>query len=230
MTKNSHTAIRQSLEKRIQSGEWSLGDRIPDEIDLSQEYGCARTTVNRALQALANDGFVVRKRKGGTRVNPLPVRQAKFDIPIIREQVEATGSVYRHHVTEKAIASPTPSIRTRLRLGHDDETLYMETMHFADEQPFAFEMRWINTIAVPSVFNAPFDRLSANEWLVQTMPFSSGDVEFSAVNADRRVARALGTKPGTAIFSINRTTWLGDRFITAMTLFHRAGFQLYTKL
>ncbi|MBL4673106.1 MAG: GntR family transcriptional regulator, partial [Arenicella sp.] len=87
MTVNSHHDIRQALRGRIESGEWQLGALIPGEMALADEYGCARTTINRALQTLANDGLVIRKRKGGTRVCEMPVRQAKFEIPILREQV-----------------------------------------------------------------------------------------------------------------------------------------------
>ena len=147
MTTNSHTAIRESLQERIQAGEWALGDRIPDEIDLAAEYGCARTTVNRALRALADDGLVVRKRKGGTRVNPFPVRKATLDIPVLREQIEATGGAYRHQIIEQKMKTPPSSVRTRLKLTTGEKALYMETMHLADERPFAFEVRWVNTTA-----------------------------------------------------------------------------------
>ena len=70
MTANSHHKIRQMLKGRIESGEWELGALIPRELALAEEYNCARTTINRALQALADEGVVVRKRKGGTRVLP----------------------------------------------------------------------------------------------------------------------------------------------------------------
>ncbi|HBN93299.1 MAG TPA: GntR family transcriptional regulator, partial [Hyphomonas sp.] len=101
MTKMTHQIIRQSILERIQKGEWGLGDLIPGEASLAEEYGCARTTINRALQGLADEGLVVRKRKGGTRVCNMPVRQARFDIPIVREQVEAFGGHYRHQVLRK---------------------------------------------------------------------------------------------------------------------------------
>lgn len=230
MTTNSHAAIRESLLERIQAGEWALGDRIPDEIDLAAEYGCARTTVNRALRALADDGLIVRKRKGGTRVNPFPMRKATLDIPVLREQIESTGGAYRHQTIEQKLKTPPASVRTRLRLKTGQKALYMETMHLADERPFAFEVRWVNTIAVPEILDAPLDALSANEWLVKTVPFSSGDVAFKAVSADKKVSKALEAQEGAAIFVVDRTTWLGDEFITTMKLYYREGYQLYSKL
>ena len=60
MTTNSHHKIRQMLKGRIESGEWELGALIPRELALAEEYNCARTTINRALQARAALGVVVR--------------------------------------------------------------------------------------------------------------------------------------------------------------------------
>lgn len=230
MNAKTHTAIRESLQSRIQQGEWDLGARIPDEIDLAEEYGCSRATVNRAVQALADQGLVIRKRKGGTRINPLPVKQAKFEIPLLRDQVEATGSRYSHQVIARQIKVPPSAIRTRLRLAARTKAFYIETVHLADDRPFAFETRWVSISAVPEVVDAPLEEISANEWLIRTMPFSSGDVMFSAANADQAIADALDTDTQTAVFVIDRTTWLGDAFITTMKLYYREGYQMYSRL
>jgi len=230
MTSISHHSIRQSLLGRIQSGEWALGALIPGETDLASEYGCARGTVNRALQALADDGLVVRRRKGGTRVCQMPVRLAKFEIPVLREQIESSGSMYSHRIIVKKLEAPPASIRKRLQIPNGLKALHLQTNHLAGGKPYAFEDRWVNTQAVPEILNAPLDKISANEWLVKTVPFSSGEVVFSAVSADKKIARAIGTDIGAAIFAIDRTTWLDDEFITTMRLYYKEGFQLHSQL
>lgn len=230
MRKISHTAIRNSLQTRILSGEWTLGERIPDEANLAEEYGCARTTVNRALRALAEDGLVVRKRKGGTRVNPAPVRTAKLSISVIREQVEAAGHAYDFKVLKQSQSVPPKDIQDILKLSENSEALYLETLHFADNDPFVFETRWVNLSVVPEILGAPLSEISVNEWLVRTVPFSSGDVEFSAVNAPENAAGALSVLPGAALFAVDRTTWLGKSRITTMTQYYRQGYRLKSQL
>ena len=228
MGKISHHNIREALLARIQAGEWPLGGLIPAETDLAAEYRCARTTVNRALQSLAQRGVVVRKRKGGTRICQMPVRQAKFEIQIIREQVENAGQIYTHHVSKNVQKTPPISMCARLNLKGQSKALYLETLHMAEGKPFAFEKRWVNIEAVPSIIDAPFDDISINEWLVQTVPFSSGDVAFRAVNASQEIAKIMQTRDDAALFTIDRTTWIGDRFITAMSLHYHADYALQT--
>ncbi len=226
----SHTLIRETLLERIQSGEWELGELIPNEEELAEEFGCARTTVNRALRALAEEGIVIRKRKGGTRVCELPKREAKFEIPIVRQQVEATGAVYRHKIVCRESKKPPISVSTRLHLGGDEKALYLEALHLADERPFAFEMRWVNPAAVPHIEEEKFDTISVNEWLIKSVPFSSGDVSFSAVNADCDIADALDVTEGSALFLVDRTTWYDQTFITTLKLYYNQGFKFYSKL
>lgn len=226
----SHHSIRQSLLERIQRGEWPLGALIPGEVQLAEEYGCARATVNRALQALAHDGLVIRKRRGGTRVSPLPVRQARLEIPILREQVEATGSRYTHQLTARRRTVPPARVRDTLQLPAAVKALYLETMHLADDRPFAFETRWINADAVPELPDRALEQYSVNEWLVRNVPFSSGNVSFSAVSASATVARALETSPNAALFLVERTTWREAQFITTTKLFYRPGYALTSRL
>ena len=226
----SHDSIRQSLLTRIQNGEWELGARIPDEVDLAEAYGCARMTINRAMRALADEGIIIRKRKGGTRINPVPVRQAKLDIPILREQVEASGETYILKILAKSTKPPPLAVRNRLNLPVGQDGFYLETLHCAGDKPYAFEVRWINPRSVPEIANAPLEEISANEWLVKTVPFSSGDVAFGATNADAAVAKALDAEIGSAVFVIDRTTWLRDDVITTMKLFYQPGYQLQTRL
>lgn len=230
MANASHHSIREAMQRRIHSGEWELGALIPAEILLAEEYGCARTTVNRALQALADDGLLVRKRKGGTRVSKMPVQKAKFEIAIIRDQVEATGSLYNHRLQNMQTKLLPTSICLRLGISGQTKAIYLETIHLSDGHPFAFETRWINIEAVPKALGAPFETISANEWLVKTIPFSSGDVMFSALSANENISEALDVKSGAALFVVDRTTWFEDAFITTMKLYYKEGFQLCSKL
>jgi GntR family histidine utilization transcriptional repressor len=230
VTAQTHHDIRKSIRARIEIGEWELGGLIPNEAELAVEYGCARTTMNRALRDLASTGLIERKRKGGTRVTASPIRQARFEIPILRHQIEQSGAIYSHNLMLKKIVKANAAIRTRLRLGKGDKVLQLETMHLADNCPFAFEERYINIEAVSQAVDEPFVDMSANEWLVNQMPFSSGDVVFTAENAVERTAAALGTSVGQALFVVDRTTWLNDQFVTTMKLYHAPGYKLSTEL
>ncbi|MEX5438517.1 GntR family transcriptional regulator, partial [Enterobacter hormaechei] len=71
--------IRDVMMERIRARHYAPGALIPNEADLAAEFGCARATVNRALQELAGAGFLDRRRKAGTRVVAAPRRKATLE-------------------------------------------------------------------------------------------------------------------------------------------------------
>ena len=58
--------VAQSLKTKIVEGTYEPGDRLPPQHTLASDYGGAFSTVQRALDLLQSDGYVVRKVGVGT--------------------------------------------------------------------------------------------------------------------------------------------------------------------
>ena len=56
------------FRRRIEAGEWPVGERIPTLEALVAQFGVARATIRQALDALEADGLVARYRAKGTFV------------------------------------------------------------------------------------------------------------------------------------------------------------------
>lgn len=194
------------------------------------EFGCARATVNRALQGLADNGLLERRRKAGTRVALDPVRKATLEIPITRIEIEAMGCAYRFDILEQRRSCPPAALLQKVGLTSSIEALHMRGLHRADGQPFLYEDRWVNLDAVPEFADADFAVISPNEWLVRNQPFTRGDISFLALNASTVQAKALDTRKGTALFAIERTTWDDAAPITVVQLAYRPGYRMTTEI
>ncbi|GHG99733.1 GntR family transcriptional regulator [Pseudodonghicola xiamenensis] len=218
--------ITEEVRRRIIEKEWRQGDRIPDEAALAAEFGVARATVNKALQLLADEGLLDRRRRAGTRVAVNPVRKATFSIPIVREQIEAAGKSYSHRLISQS-RSPLPARRAeQLGLSPGEVLIHLRAVHYGDRQPFQLEDRWINPRAVPGIEEVDFHHLNANEWLVRNAPYLRAELTFSASNAGVRDARLLDTEPEQALLILNRTTWNDIGPITAVRLAFHPGYAM----
>jgi GntR family histidine utilization transcriptional repressor len=217
-------AIAGEVRRRIVEREWRQGDRIPDEADLATEFGAARSTVNKALQLLADEGLLDRRRRAGTRVAAAPVRKATLAIPIVREQVEQAGMTYSHRVVAQRRTPPPRPVAERLGLPEGTPLIHLCTVHYGDGRPFQFEDRWLNPHAIPGVEAVDFRHMNANEWLVRNAPYARAELTFSAANADARDARLLETRPGQALLVLQRTTWNDAGAITTVRLACRPGY------
>lgn len=225
-----HNVLRERFKTRIVAGEWAPGALIPAEEDIATEYKCSRTTVNRALQALAEAGMLERKRGAGTRVKTALVKRAHFDISVVRHEVETAGGVYKHQLLLRKITQAPAYVKKRLNLGARQKALHLQTIHFADEQPHAYEDRWVNIDAAPRIIDAPFDEISANEWLVKNIPYTNGEIIFTAAQASKHITEIMATPIDAALMCVDRTTWLGETFVTTMKLFYKPGYALRTRI
>ena len=61
-------AISAYLQRAIETGAYSEGDRLPPERQLAQNFNAARSTVRRALDRLEREGLVSRRLGSGTFV------------------------------------------------------------------------------------------------------------------------------------------------------------------
>ncbi len=92
------------------------------------------------------------------------------------------------------------------------------------------EDRWICTDTVPEILNVDLAAHSANEWLVRNKPYSRCDLRFYAMQADDETARKLDAPIGSALFVMDRTTWIDDAPITTVRAATAPGYQLLTRI
>ncbi|MDH7796964.1 MULTISPECIES: GntR family transcriptional regulator [unclassified Beijerinckia] len=62
------------FRRRIETGEWSVGAKMPTVEELAQECGVATMTIRQALDILESDGLIERYRAKGTFVRERPAQ------------------------------------------------------------------------------------------------------------------------------------------------------------
>ena len=221
--------VRDRIHGRVLDGLYAPGDKLPRDADIAEELHCARATVQRAMQDLADSGVVERRRKGGTRVRPDPVARATLDIPITRKEVEARGGLYSYQLVSKATLPSPLGVQAAMGLPEPRPLLRIEALHLSDGRPYIFEDRWVNPEAVPEIGAVDLTRLSANEWLVINKPYSRFELGLYAEAADARMAEMLATTPGEALLVLERTSWTADQPITTVKAMTTPGYRLLTR-
>lgn len=229
MKSSNWIEIRDEIKRRVLERELLPGAKIPNDQDLANEFGCARTTVQRAMQDLASSGTVHRRRKGGTTVTLHPITRTTFDIPITRIEIEAAGKAYGYVLVSRGFEISPPTVASSFRLAQPVELLHVTALHLADEIPYIYEDRWIYHATTPEILNVDLSQESANEWLIRNRPYSACEVRFLAKKATPDEARILATDVNEALFVMERTTWINDAPITMVHAIGSPGYQISTK-
>ena len=200
------------------SGEWPPGHRIPFEHELMAQYGCSRMTVNKALSELAEVALIERRRRAGTFVRRPQVLSAVLEITDIRAEITALQRCYDYRLLSKRRRAATWSDCARLGVDAARDVLAIESIHSADDVPFAMESRLINLDAVPEAACADFAQEPPGTWLLANVPWSEAEHNIRALGADDRIARSLDIQAGSACLVIERRTWRSGRTLTAVRL------------
>ena len=216
------------IRRRITEGPWGPGTLLPGEVDLAQEFNCSRTTINRALREVSDLGLIERRRKSGTRVRMAPLRQARFEIPLVRAEIEATAT-YSYALLSRQITAPPDWLRDQMALPAGATVLHLLCLHSANTAPWQLEDRWINLKTLPTAAAQDFAATGPSEWLIATVPYSEVEISFSAQAAGADAVAHLGHLPDAPVFTAQRTTWWQGKTITHVTLSHRKGHRMTTR-
>ncbi|MCY4302766.1 MAG: GntR family transcriptional regulator [Aestuariivita sp.] len=218
--------IRNQINKRILNQTYRPGDKLPRDEDIANEFDCARSTVQRAMRSLADEGMLQRKRKGGTTVTTDPFTRTTLDIPITRRDIESRGHRYHYHLIHNSQERAPAKIAACFKQTHSEPCLKLESLHLADGRPYVYERRWISLTTVPEIQNVDLSEISANEWLVRNRPFSRCDVQIHASICTEKEAEYMGITANTAVLILERTTWISESPITHVRALHEPGYRL----
>ncbi|MDW4497254.1 UTRA domain-containing protein [Sulfitobacter sp. D35] len=218
-----YRTVKNALQHRIETGALRVGDQLPSEEAIAQEFDCSRLTAHRAVRELAAEGFVERRRRAGTTVLPRERGGVLIRIPLIRDEVAAAGKSYRYELIDLKSVAASARVASDLGLAQGDEVLAVRCRHWGDRTVWQYEERWINPAAAPGVQDQSFLRTSPNRWLLTHVPYSDVTHEITAVAATKAQAVRLGLAIGAPLLQTRRVTSLHGTGITTVTLLHPGG-------
>jgi DNA-binding GntR family transcriptional regulator len=128
--------IAEGLRQAISDGTLKPGDRLDNELDLTQRLGVSRPTVRQAIQRLVDQGLVVRRRGLGTVVGP-PRILRPVALTSLYDDLKASD---RHPATLVLAAGQIeadPEVAAILSLAPGDRVLSLERLRLADGAPLA---------------------------------------------------------------------------------------------
>jgi GntR family histidine utilization transcriptional repressor len=212
--------IRRALGQPILSGAWPPGTRIPAELDLTAHFQTSRMTVNKAIQSLAAEGMVQRRRKVGTVVAERAQERPVFEIWNTADIIERSGATYGYRLLECELIKDDPVKRGLLNVSRSTQLLWLRCVHLSDGEPFQMEERLVNVDAAPGITCHPLDTVAPGPWLLAHVPWTEAEHTISACEAGKVEAAALNLPLGAACLVVERRTWNGEAPVTLARLWH----------
>jgi GntR family histidine utilization transcriptional repressor len=212
--------IRRALAQRITDGAWRPGTRIPAELDLTAHFNTSRMTVNKAIQSLASEGLLQRRRAIGTVVAERAQERPVFEIWDTADIIQRAGGVYSYRLLESAIVKDDPVKLDLLNVSRTTPLLWMRCLHLSGDTPFQLEDRLVNIEAAPGITRQPLETTAPGPWLLAHVPWTEAEHTISACEAGQAESEALALAVNAACLVVERRTWNGDVPVTLARLWH----------
>ena len=132
--------LSEKIKQQIADGKLKAGDKLMTEAEFSQHFEVSRITVRKAIELLADDGFVVRKQGIGTFVAEKKLhRVVDNQIISFTEMSKMDGHVPSAELITVEWITPDGSIARKLRVDENEKVLRIVRLRKNDDVPVMIE-------------------------------------------------------------------------------------------
>jgi GntR family transcriptional regulator len=223
VTKQSQTRV-QVLDLIEQVG---VGSAIPSERQLSQDLGVSRLTVRAAIDELAREGYLVRRRGSGTFVSEPKIAQ-ELTMSSFSEEMRRRGMRPGSKTLSLDVTHAGAYLGRCLHVSPSERIVIAKRLRLADEETMAIETLHVPEALVPGLTRTDFDQTSFYDLLhdrygieivggVQTIePTVTNDEESEILGVPLhspafQFERTTRSEDGTIVEFV-RSIYRGDRY------------------
>ncbi|MET0363660.1 MAG: GntR family transcriptional regulator [Sphingobium sp.] len=197
------------LRDEILSGQRSFGSSLPTEQELSDIYAVSRITARRVLTELAQQHFVERKRRLGTRVifqSPAKPIEANIDQAV--DSLLAFGRRTTVNVIEVATEMPSATVAAALKVAPNEKVVRAVRVRSMDNEPLGYIVSYVpaelsDVITAKTLGRAPILKLLEEAG----HKAEQAEQTISAMQADAVISQALEIEARSALLRISRTSY-----------------------
>lgn len=148
--------IIHDLKSRIFNDEFK-DKKLPDERTLSESYGVSRSSIKRALNILAQQGIIFKKRGSGTFINPLYLKnnQSLFQYEGnnlgVTDNFSNAGQSSSIKLLDYQVTKASKELQQDLFLKENDFVYQIKRLRLLDDEPIIIETGYIPIKIAPEL-------------------------------------------------------------------------------
>ncbi|MEH7220488.1 GntR family transcriptional regulator [Bacillus toyonensis] len=131
------------LKDSIEKGHWTLGDKIPSENQLMEQFGVSRNTVKKAIEELVQEGILYRIQGKGTFVAKPKLQQSLMGFYSFSKVLKEKGMNPKDIILKIEEVKPNAKIKEALQLSENVNVIEMKRLRCAEDEPYILESSFI---------------------------------------------------------------------------------------
>ncbi len=200
--------IKSVIKKRIQEGTYPVGGKIPNEHEISREFGVHRLTVRHALALLVQEGYLQRIRRRGTFVLKPDKEFEELELAGFFDELLSHVSKFKAKRIEIHQQTPPEVVAGHLQLQNGKaKVTVIKRVRFLGKVPSAYTVSYLPMDIGKKINKKDLHQMPLLQIFREKLKIPLGEAfqTIEASIADNDVAKALEIFPGAQILLIQRT-------------------------
>lgn len=196
------------LKQRILDGRYPSNQPLPSEHVIAQQSGVSRITVRRAMERLASEALVERRRGRGTFVT-VDATAPRFEASLsgLLDNMLAMGLKTKVSVLKFAYVTPPPSIQREMGIDHSDVVQLAVRVRRYKKEPLSHLITYVPEWIGKTYKEADLSRVPLLQLVEQAgITTVEADERITARLADPDVAGPLNVELGSPLLQVTRIT------------------------
>lgn len=221
------------FRNRIESGEWDVGDKIPNVEDLAKECGVATMTIRQSLDILQTEGLIERFRAKGTFVTERPNNDIWCEV-----ETDWTGLLIARENATIEILDDLRNVQLPKRSGYEGNLApgyrHLKRRHSRDGIPFLLANVFVDERVCPHIPESAYTKVTAMR-LIADLPgqkIMDAHQTVTIGSADLETSDALNISIGDPVAKVQRVAinQVGDLILLANGIYRGDMMKISVKL
>ena len=202
----AYVSAKKKILQYIKSKGLRAGDRLPTEVELSEQLDISRLTLREALNALKSDGLIHAVQGKGTFVacNVDHIADSLNTNYSVSEMIEVAG--YRPGVAsfEKKLMKADHCVAEKLQVPEGADVLMCARLRLADDEPVVYTKDYLSPRLTSQFLEINDESISLYSFIEETcnIPLGMSTTELLPMVADAEVAGLLQVPEGSPVLKM----------------------------
>ncbi|WP_316789401.1 GntR family transcriptional regulator [Pedobacter frigoris] len=203
--------VEDILRMLIRRPDFSNGALFPKETDLAQYWSISRNTLRQAINNLAKEGLLERKKRSGTRVTRQKISTNLNNWMSFTHEMESMGLSFKNLLLMVENKPANEEVSQNLQIQPETEVTCLKRVRSIDENPMVYFESYFHPrigISADETFEKPLYELLDEKYNI--IPVYSQE-EIKANAATKALAEVLKIKEGEPVLERKRRVLDADK-------------------
>ena len=202
--------IHDEIKHQIETGLFEVGQRLPSERVMAEQFGVSRMTLRQAVTSLVEEGILTRHVGSGTYVASDRVREKMRGTTSFTEIIQNLGKTPSSKVLSYQKTKANEVECDKLQLKKGAQIIRMERIRYADDLPICYEVA-----SIPYRLIEDFARNDIANHFYETLANSGKKIGrseqiISAKIVNKEIANFLSIKQSSAILALTQVSYFAN--------------------